>query len=168
MGTVSQFWKTLNAYLNRLRSRSRSVERWGHFDSIVPSLVYILTKQHGVCGGKHYLKTPFNAIFETLNFEMSLDALALKNLFLSCEFQIHPLFIISPLLDNPARWVGFCINLLALPTFIYLQHSKKKQQQKKMTNAHFGGGIGQLGIDWAIMIYWHPQPFATYYNAYSI
>ena len=100
------------------------MDRRGHFDSFVPSLVYILTKQHGVCNGKHLLKTTFNAIFETLNYEMSLDALALKNLFLSCEFQIHPLFIISPLLAF-----------------------QKQQQQQKMTNAHFGGGIGQLGID---------------------
>ena len=89
--------------MKRLNQAISLVECLGHFDSIVPSLVYILTKQRGVCGGKHCLKTPFNAIFETLNFEMSLDALALKNLFLSCEFQIHPLFIISPLLDNPAR-----------------------------------------------------------------
>ena len=34
------------------------VERLGHFDSIVPSLVCIPTKQHGVCGGKYLLKTP--------------------------------------------------------------------------------------------------------------
>ena len=101
------------------------MERRGHFDSIVPSLVYILTKQHGVCGGKRCLKTTFNAIYETLNYEMSLDALALKNLFLSGEFQIHPLFIISPL----------------------LAFQKQQQQQQKMTNAHFGRGIGQLGID---------------------
>ena len=154
---------TLNAYLNRFRSRS--VKRgtpgtfWQHcFQSCIYSY-----KQHSVCGGKHLLKTTFNAIFETLNFKMSLDASALKNLFLSCEFQIHPLFIISLPLDSLARWVGFCINLLALPTFVYLQHSKEKE----MTNAHWGGGIGQLGIDWAIMRYWHTQPFATY-NAYSI
>ena len=70
------------------------------------------------------MKTTFNAIFETLNFEMSLDALALINLFLSCEFQILPLFIINPLLAF-----------------------QKQQKQKKLTNAHFGGGIGQLGID---------------------
>lgn len=53
----------------------------GRFDSIVPSLAYILTKQHGVCGVKHLLKTTFNAIFETLNFKMSLDALAPKTCF---------------------------------------------------------------------------------------
>ena len=79
------------------------MEHLGHFDSIVPSLSYILTKQHGVCGGKHLLKTTLNASFETLNFEMSLDASALKNLYLLCEFQIHPLFIISLLFDSPAR-----------------------------------------------------------------
>ncbi|CAH3141018.1 unnamed protein product [Porites lobata] len=57
----------------------------GHFDSlfdgIVPSLARILTKQHGIRGGGEYLlKTPENAISETLNFKMSLDATALKNL----------------------------------------------------------------------------------------
>ena len=34
------------------------MERLGDFDSIVPSLVCIPTKQHGVCGGKYLLKTP--------------------------------------------------------------------------------------------------------------
>ena len=57
----------------------------GHFDSlfdgIVPSLALILTKQHGIRGGGDYLlKIPENAISETLNFTMSLDARALKNL----------------------------------------------------------------------------------------
>ena len=57
----------------------------GHFDSlfgaIVPSLARILTKQHGIRGGGEYLlKTLENAISETLNFKMSLDATALKNL----------------------------------------------------------------------------------------
>ena len=41
------------------------VERLGHFDNIVPSLACILTKQHGVCGGKYLLKTTGNTIFET-------------------------------------------------------------------------------------------------------
>ena len=27
------------------------------------------TKQHGICGGKYLLKTPGNAISETLNFQ---------------------------------------------------------------------------------------------------
>ena len=56
----------------------------GHFDSlfdpIVPSLALILTKQHGIRGGDYLLKIPENAISETLNFTMSLDARALKNL----------------------------------------------------------------------------------------
>ena len=77
---------------------------------------------------------------------MSLDALALKNLFLSCEFQIHPLFIISPLLDNPARRVGFCINLLALPTFIYLQHSKKNNNKKKWQMPILEGELDNLEL----------------------
>ena len=58
-----------------------------HFNGIVPSLACILTKQHGVHGGKYLLKTPGNGISKTLNFKMSLVALALKNLCLWCEFQ---------------------------------------------------------------------------------
>ena len=98
----------LNAYLNRFRSVKRCemfepcnvVECLGHFEGIVPSLVCILTKQHGVHGGKYLLKTPGNTISETLNFKMSLDALALKNLYLWCEFQSRLIFIISLLLKN--------------------------------------------------------------------
>ena len=57
-------------------------------------------KQHSIRCGKYLLKTPGNAISETLNFKMSLDALAVKNLCLWCEFQRHLLFIISLLLEN--------------------------------------------------------------------
>ena len=63
------------------------VERLGHFNGIIPSLTCILTKQHGIRGGELLLKTPGNAISVTLNFKMSLDASALKNLCLWCEFQ---------------------------------------------------------------------------------
>ena len=70
----------------------------GHFDGIVPSLACTLTKQHGVYGGKYLLKTPGDDIFKTLNFRMSLDASALKNLCLWCEFRL--LLIISLLLKN--------------------------------------------------------------------
>ena len=62
------------------------VECLGHFDSIVHSLVCIPTKQHGLGGGKYLLKTPGNTISETLNFKMSLDVPALKNLGLWWEF----------------------------------------------------------------------------------
>ena len=72
----------------------------GHCDSIVPCLACIVTKQHGVRSGKYLLKTPGNAISKTLNFKMSLDASALKNLCLLCEFQSHLQFIISLLLKN--------------------------------------------------------------------
>ena len=41
------------------------VECLGHFDGIVSSLECILTKQHGVHGGKYLLKAPGNAISET-------------------------------------------------------------------------------------------------------
>ena len=76
------------------------MEHLGHFDGIVPSLVCILTKQHGVHGGKCLLKTPENAISVTQNFKMSVAASALKNLCLWCKFQSSLLFIISLLLKN--------------------------------------------------------------------
>ena len=89
------------------------MERLGYFDGIVPSLACILTKQYGVRGGKYPLKTPGNSISETLNFTMSLDASALKNLCLWCEFQSHLLFIISLLLkklfDSPDSGAKKCI-----------------------------------------------------------
>ena len=72
----------------------------GHFNGIIPSLACILMKQHGVRGGKYLFKARGNDISETLNFKMSLDASALKNLFLFCEFQSRLLFIISLLLTN--------------------------------------------------------------------
>ena len=71
-----------------------------HFDGIVPSVASILTKQHSIRCGKYLLKTPGNAISETLNFKLSLDVSALKNLCLWCEFQSRLLFIISLLLEN--------------------------------------------------------------------
>ena len=84
------------------------VERLGHFNGIIPSLARILTKQHGFPGGKFLLKTPGNAISETFNLKMSLDASALKNLCLWCEFQSHLLFIISLLLfDSPSVSILF-------------------------------------------------------------
>ena len=76
------------------------VERLGNFNGIILSLACILTKQHGVRGGKFLLKSPGNAISEALNFKMSLDASALKNLCLWYEFQSHLLFIISLLLKT--------------------------------------------------------------------
>ena len=51
-----------------------------------------------VHGGKYFLKTPGNAISKTLNFKMSLDASALKNLCLWWKFQSRLLFIISLIL----------------------------------------------------------------------
>ena len=76
------------------------VERLRHFNGIIPSLACILTKQHGVRGGKFLLKTPGNGISETLNLKMSLDASALKDLCLWCEFQSRLLFIVSLLPKN--------------------------------------------------------------------
>ena len=83
------------------------VERLGHFDGIVPSLACILTKQHGVHAGKYLLKTPGNA--RDSNFKISLEASALKDLCLWCEFQCRLLFIISLLLviklfENPDHY----------------------------------------------------------------
>ena len=78
------------------------VECLGHFDRIVRSLACIQTKQHGIGGGKYLLKTPGNAISDTLNFKMSLDVPLLKNLCLWCEFQnrLLQVFIINLLLKT--------------------------------------------------------------------
>ena len=49
------------------------VECLGHFDGkFVPSLVCILMKQQGIHSGRYLLKTPRNAISETLNFKIPL------------------------------------------------------------------------------------------------
>ena len=48
------------------------VKHLRHFSGIVPSLVCILTKQHGFRSGKYLLKTLENAISETVNVKMSL------------------------------------------------------------------------------------------------
>ena len=85
--SVSQFWLTWSV------KRSKNAPgislpgiRGRFFDGIVPSLARVLMKQHGIRGGGEYLlKTPENAISETLNFKMSLDATALKNLCLGAS-----------------------------------------------------------------------------------
>ena len=76
------------------------LECLGHFNSIFPSLACILRRQHGIRGGKYFLKTPGNVIPKTLNFKMFLDASAFKNLCLWCEIQSCLLFIISLLLKT--------------------------------------------------------------------
>ena len=56
----------------------------GHFDSLFDGIVPSLS--HGIRGGGEYLlKTPENAISETLNFTMSLAATFLKNLCLGAS-----------------------------------------------------------------------------------
>ena len=89
---------TLNAYLNRFRSAKGSNcailrNTWDILTALFPVL-------RGVCDGKYLLKIPGNGISETLNFKMSLDASALRNLCLLCVFQSCLLFIISLLLKN--------------------------------------------------------------------
>ena len=101
--SVSQFWMTMNTYLNRFRSvkcstRAMSWNSWDISMGIFPSLVCFLTKQHGIRSGKYLLKTPGNVIPETLNFKMSLDASALKNLCPWCKLCL--LFITTLLLKN--------------------------------------------------------------------
>ena len=76
------------------------LERQGLADGIVARLACILMKQHGISGWKHLLKTLGNAITETIIFKSSLDALALQNLCLWCEFQSRLPFIISLLLKK--------------------------------------------------------------------
>ena len=91
---------TSNAYICEKLEPCDVVERLGRFDGIALSLVCILIKQRCVQCGKYPLKTPGNGIFQTLNFKMSLDASALKNLCFWCEFQSWLLFVIRLLLKN--------------------------------------------------------------------
>ena len=81
---------TLNAYLKGLDLWNvQTMRSWNVWDTSTASFpVFVaLTKQHGICSGKYLLKTPGNAISETSNFQLSLDASALKNLCLWCKFQ---------------------------------------------------------------------------------
>ena len=98
-------------FLNRFTSAKHlnckmSQKPWNIVTTMFP--VSILTKQHSICGGKYLLKTPGNAISENINFKMSLDASALKNMYLWSEFQSHLVFIISLLLKSfltaPIHW----------------------------------------------------------------
>ena len=55
----------------------------GHFDGKLFPILHLVcnqTKQHGIHGGKYFLKSPGNVISETLIFKISLDAPALKKL----------------------------------------------------------------------------------------
>ena len=96
------------------------VVRLGHFEGIVLSLACILTKQHDVRGEKYLLKTPANAISETLNLKLSLDVSALKNLCLWREFQSRLLFIISLLLKNVLTALGKSHMCVLLPNLCIL------------------------------------------------
>ena len=62
---------TLNAYLNGLRFVKGSNRAMSWIDGIGPSFACtcILMKQYGIRGGKYLLKTPRNAISETLKFQ---------------------------------------------------------------------------------------------------
>ena len=104
----------------------------GHCDGIVPCLACIVTKQHGVRSGKYLLKTPGNAISKTvtLNLKMSLDASALKHLYIWCEFYSHLQFIISLLLENfltalvtPMLWACLVIHDLFHISCRYFGHT---------------------------------------------
>ena len=90
--SVSQFWLTLNAYLNWFKSVKRSNNAPGTFRQSFrrhcsQSCAYSdeTTWHPRWWRIPLLLKTPENAIFETLNFKMSLDATALKNLCLGAS-----------------------------------------------------------------------------------
>ena len=96
---------TLNPYLNRFRivKLSNCAMSWNALDiltALFPVLPVVWQRNMESTVEKYLLKTPGNGISETLNFKMSLDASALKNLCLWCEFQSQLLFIISLLLKN--------------------------------------------------------------------
>ena len=73
------------------------MEHLGHFDGIVSSPACFMTKQHGVGDGKQFLKTPGNAISESLNIEMPRT---LRTCAVVVSFESHLLFIIRLLLKN--------------------------------------------------------------------
>ena len=79
-------------YLNRRRTVKHLTREMylGNFDGIVPSLACILEQQSWHLKWKIPLENPGNGISETLNFIMSLDTSAIKNLRLYCEFQKPP------------------------------------------------------------------------------
>ena len=91
------FLNDTERYLSRFRSvkRSNCAIRLGHFDGIVPSLLFILTKQIPC-------ENPWKRHFQDSNFQNVpiIDGSALKHLCLWCKFQSHLLFIISLLLKN--------------------------------------------------------------------
>ena len=67
---------------------------------------------------KYLLKTPGNDISLTLNSKLSLDASALKNLCLWCEFQSRLLFVISLLLKNFLTVLEIMLNQNATQAWI--------------------------------------------------
>ena len=70
--------------MKRLNQAISLVECLGHFDGIVPSLPYILMKQHGVRSGKYSvpLENLWKGHFQDskINFKLFLGTSALKNL----------------------------------------------------------------------------------------
>ena len=97
-------WMTLSAYLNRFRcvkclSRAMLWNAWTF--RLHCSQFWVYSHKSTWClWWKIPLENPGNGISEALNFKMSPDASALKNLCLWCEFQSHLLFIISLILKN--------------------------------------------------------------------
>ena len=87
---------TLNPYLNRFRSvkHSNRAMLWNAWDisTALFTVLHVFWRNNMESGGKYLLKT--------LNFKISLDASAFKNLCLWCKFQSRLLFIIDLLLKN--------------------------------------------------------------------
>ena len=110
------------------------MECLGHFDSIVPSLARILTKQHGVRSGKYSvpLENLKKGHFQDSNFQTvprHIVKRPFKNLCLWCEFQSCVRFIISRVLKNfltalyPERSLTFktsCI-IITVPGHLWLR-----------------------------------------------
>ena len=94
---------TFNAYLNRFRSVKCSNHAWNACDILMvlfPVLRVFWRNNIASVVVNTSWKPPGNAISETLNFKMSLDASALKKLCLWCKFQSRLLIIIGLLLKN--------------------------------------------------------------------
>ena len=100
-----QFWMTLNAYLNRIRSvkRSNRAMSWNACDisKALFQVLQVFWRNNIASVMENTSWKPLEMSFLRLKrLTMSLDASALKNFGLWCKFQNHLLFIISLLLEN--------------------------------------------------------------------
>ena len=106
---------TLNAYSNRFRLvnvQTVQLYSWDILRALFPVLC-ILTKQHGIRGGKYLLKTSGNTFSETLIFKMSLQYMPRPSR--TCAFGVsykatyYSLSVATlKLFYSPVCWIVIC------------------------------------------------------------